>query len=78
MLVESGRHPQVNIELICHLAMILYTIWYPRNQVIFKGMRLDVEETIKLARTWQGQYILPINNKKQPATLSHPCINFAK
>ena len=46
--------------------MLMYTIWYVRNLVCFKGTTPDVFHALNLIRIWQKSYNLTIYQSHRP------------
>ena len=70
-LKASTTYSHVLVDLTCSVAIILYAIWYLRNQAIFRGLIPNTEEALSLIQTWQKQYI---RNNKRTSVWGHNCL----
>ena len=57
-LHSAIQHSQDITKLICPLAIIMYTIWFERNQVVFHNHEANPIQTLNLINMWQGHYII--------------------
>ena len=66
MIQKTDRNTQASLEILCHIAVVLYAIWYTRNLVRFQGRQLDVHQTLNLIKLWQHRYDLKSYYQVQP------------
>ena len=68
-MLQSSRHSlSLIFDVICPTEVLMYTIWYVKNQVCFKGIILDVFHALNLVKIQQKSYNLTIYQSYKPPT----------
>ena len=67
-LNAGSQYQNVIAQLTIPVTVILYSIWYGRNQHIFNGIQLDVMATLGLARRWINEFTSLVNHSLNHAS----------